>query len=93
MTESMTGRPPPRSQRDPAPHATAPHQAGRDAAGRSRGGPIRVLRDCRGVTAIEYGIIAGVIMVALGVAFAPLGGQLATFYYERVTQTLVDAAN
>lgn len=38
-----------------------------------------MLRDCRGVTAIEYGIIAGVIVVALGVAFAPLGGQLATF--------------
>lgn len=52
-----------------------------------------MLRDCRGVTAIEYGIIAGVIVVALGVAFAPLGGQLATFYYDRVTRTLASATD
>lgn len=53
----------------------------------------RLLRDCRGVTALEYGVIASVIIVALGLAFVPLGQQLATFYYEQVATTLANATN
>jgi Flp pilus assembly pilin Flp len=52
----------------------------------------RLRVDRRGATALEYGIIAAVIVLTLGFAFAPLGGQLATHYYERVNVTVAGAA-
>lgn len=52
----------------------------------------RLRVDRRGATALEYGIIAAVIVLTLGFAFAPLGEQLATHYYERVNSTVAGAA-
>lgn len=52
----------------------------------------RLLADRRGATALEYGIIAAVIVLTLGFAFAPLGEQLATHYYQRVNTTVAGAA-
>jgi Flp pilus assembly pilin Flp len=53
----------------------------------------RLLQDRRGVTALEYGVIAGVIVFALGFAFAPLGEELAVHYYHRVTSTIASASS
>jgi Flp pilus assembly pilin Flp len=36
-----------------------------------------LLRDRRGVTAVEYAVIAGVLVVGIATAFSPLGGMLA----------------
>lgn len=52
----------------------------------------RLLANRRGATALEYGIIAAVIVLTLGLAFAPLGEQLATHYYQRVNTTVAGAA-
>lgn len=89
----MNGPTMPQPERPAVPCIAAAYRACNGDVRRAPGRLARMVQDRRGVTAIEYGIIAGAIMVALGVAFAPLGGQLATFYYERVTQTLADAAN
>lgn len=42
----------------------------------------RLLADTRGVTALEYGVIAGVIIVALATAIAPIGGELAARFAD-----------
>jgi pilus assembly protein Flp/PilA len=39
-----------------------------------------ILRDQRGVTALEYGIIAGVLGLALIAIFKTLGGHLSTLF-------------
>lgn len=52
----------------------------------------RLVEDRRGVTALEYGVIAAVIIFTLGLAFVPLGEQLATHYYDRVNATIVSAS-
>jgi pilus assembly protein Flp/PilA len=39
-----------------------------------------VLADRKGVTALEYGVIAGGIVVAVGTAAALLGPQIATLF-------------
>jgi pilus assembly protein Flp/PilA len=36
--------------------------------------------DRKGVTAVEYAVIAGVIVVAIATAFTTLGGTLTTFF-------------
>lgn len=36
--------------------------------------------DRKGVTAVEYAVIAGVIVVAIAAAFTALGGTLTTFF-------------
>lgn len=41
---------------------------------------MRVLRDDRGATAIEYGLIAALISIAMVVALESMGGSLSTFF-------------
>lgn len=41
---------------------------------------IRILRDSRGATAIEYGLIAALIAVAAITAMTALGNQLSTTF-------------
>ena len=45
----------------------------------------RFFRDERGVTAIEYGLIAGIIAVALAAALGPLATKLGTVFAAIVT--------
>ncbi|AOY95276.1 pilus assembly protein [Cupriavidus sp. USMAA2-4] len=40
----------------------------------------RFLRDERGATAIEYGLIAGLIAIAIATAVSGLGTNLTTFF-------------
>lgn len=39
-----------------------------------------MLTDRRGVTAVEYAVIAGVLVTAIGAAFTALGTKLTTFF-------------
>ena len=39
-----------------------------------------VLKDRRGVTAVEYAVIAGVLVASIGAAFTALGTTLKTFF-------------
>ena len=41
---------------------------------------LRLMRDEEGATAVEYGIIAGVIAVALVITLVTFRGQLATMF-------------
>ena len=43
---------------------------------------VKLLRDTRGVTAIEYALIASLMSVAAIGAFAALGGEVETNYNE-----------
>lgn len=49
-----------------------------------------LLRDEEGATAIEYGLIAGLIAVAIIIAITALGGQLDTMF-SGVKDSLVKA--
>lgn len=54
---------------------------------------IKFLRDEEGATAIEYGIIAGMMSIVLAAVFAPAGGLGAalTGVFTRITAVLVAA--
>lgn len=39
-----------------------------------------IVKDPRGVTAVEYAVIAGVIVIAIATAFNALGTKLTTFF-------------
>ena len=41
---------------------------------------VLVRADKRGVTAVEYAVIAGVLVAAIGTAFTTLGATLKTFF-------------
>jgi Flp pilus assembly pilin Flp len=41
---------------------------------------LALLKDRRGVTAVEYAVIAGVVVVGIASAFTALGGKLTTFF-------------
>ena len=40
---------------------------------------LTILKDRRGVTAVEYAVVAGVLVTAFGAAFTALGGKINTF--------------
>jgi pilus assembly protein Flp/PilA len=40
----------------------------------------RFLRDNKGVTAIEYGLIAGLLVVIIATAVSTMGGQLTSLF-------------
>jgi len=40
---------------------------------------LRLKRDDRGVTAVEYAVVAGVLVAVIGVAFTALGTNLSSF--------------
>jgi pilus assembly protein Flp/PilA len=57
---------------------------------------LRFLRDNKGVTAIEYGLIAGLLAVVIATAVSGVGAQLtATFQAitSKLTTTAVPAAS
>jgi Flp pilus assembly pilin Flp len=41
---------------------------------------VALLKDRRGVTAVEYAVIAGVVVVGIASAFTVLGGKLSDFF-------------
>jgi Flp pilus assembly pilin Flp len=41
---------------------------------------VALLKDRRGVTAVEYAVIAGVLVLAIGGAFTALGTTLKTYF-------------
>ena len=41
---------------------------------------VALLKDRRGVTAVEYAVIAGVLVLAIGGAFTQLGATLKTYF-------------
>ena len=47
----------------------------------------KLLRDCTGVTAIEYGLIAGLISVALITVFTAIGTDL-TNIFTKITDAI-----
>lgn len=41
---------------------------------------LTILKDRRGVTAVEYAVIAGVLVTAIAAAFTALGSSIQTFF-------------
>lgn len=48
----------------------------------------RFLRDERGATAIEYGLIAGLIAIAIATTVGTLGSNLSTFFSNLGTKVM-----
>ena len=41
---------------------------------------LAIVKDRRGVTAVEYAVIAGVLVTAIATAFTTLGSSITTFF-------------